>query len=397
MDTTSQDLLLASPIGSIDDIEFDLGFEHEEIPSTSNHSTTSLAFPSWHPLGGSSHHSCQSSNNNFLPTGSNHSCCSDNLSVFALDASEEEDLMNLLDEADDERIMSVVLQQTTTEEEPLPLVETPTNTMSLGKKSFGGFSASTSTITPPPPPTVRMTQPVPVTTATAPQPIPTSSSNSNSSPTTPPPDVHQEMSQWGEWDVPLGRAQEVREFIGNVRFRDLVEHYRPAYHATTRKPEKTTISTTIFQTIAQNGGRFLDKKKTARKTVTAQGTCTTVYEWFEIPQDKALAKISQALRLGTRPVRKFVAPVVAEWTGYQYQAQQGQQQGYYPAAPPQYSQNPSCLTMAAAEGYPQPAHSYYSQQQHYHHHPQQVGYPSTHKLSPPEPVGEPEPQLARTR
>ena len=102
---------------------------------------------------------------------------------------------------------------------------------------------------------------------------------------------------WNEWDVPLGRAQEVREHIGNVRFRNLVERHRPAYLKATRRSEKTYLSTKIHNVIQSNGGRFLDKKTTKRGEPDI---------WFEITLEKALAKISQALRTGTRPVRRHL-------------------------------------------------------------------------------------------
>lgn len=96
---------------------------------------------------------------------------------------------------------------------------------------------------------------------------------------------------WGEWDVPLGRAQEVRVHIGNVRFRHLVETHRPAYLEAERRSEKSFITNKVYTTVTENGGRFLDKG--AKEN-----------EWQEISQDKALAKVSQALRTGTRPVKK---------------------------------------------------------------------------------------------
>ena len=133
---------------------------------------------------------------------------------------------------------------------------------------------------------------------------------------------------WGEWDVPLGRSQEVREFIGNQRYRALVEQYREAYIKATRRVEKTCISNTIFATIHGHGGRFLDKKIVSSTAAAAQQrsndntiktesdhggapstttTCSTAAatttgsgpreQWYEISQEKALAKISQALRI----------------------------------------------------------------------------------------------------
>ena len=106
--------------------------------------------------------------------------------------------------------------------------------------------------------------------------------------------------QWGEHDVPLGRCQEVREHVGNIRYRELVEQHRPAYQKTTRKSDKNVISTMIYNIIRTNGGRFLDRKKSKDPKKMFAST----NEWYEIPQDKAIAKIAQSLRNGIRPVKK---------------------------------------------------------------------------------------------
>ena len=132
-------------------------------------------------------------------------------------------------------------------------------------------------------------------------------------------------ASWNEYDVILGRCQEVREFIGNVRFRALIDQHRHAYHSAERKAEKTHLSTIIYNMIHNQGGRFLDKKKTANPRVI---------EWEEIPMDKALAKISQTLRNGTRPVRKHMTLLPA------------QRQASYPT------------TACGAFGYPAAMHSY---------------------------------------
>ena len=96
-------------------------------------------------------------------------------------------------------------------------------------------------------------------------------------------------ANFGAWDVPMGRAQEVRDFIGNQRFRQLIEDHRVAYEQATKRADKAMISSKILDTIRSNGGRFLDRVKVDGKT-----------EWTEISQDKALAKIAQAMRMTNR-------------------------------------------------------------------------------------------------
>eukprot|EP00523_Entomoneis_sp_CCMP467_P002388 CAMPEP_0168756396 /NCGR_PEP_ID=MMETSP0724-20121128/20591_1 /TAXON_ID=265536 /ORGANISM="Amphiprora sp., Strain CCMP467" /LENGTH=94 /DNA_ID=CAMNT_0008805097 /DNA_START=156 /DNA_END=439 /DNA_ORIENTATION=+ len=68
-------------------------------------------------------------------------------------------------------------------------------------------------------------------------------------------------------------------------FRRMIEEKRPEYQALVRKGAKTKIARTIFQTIKKMGGRFLDKRKQ-----------DGVEQWCDIPDDRAQAKISQALR-----------------------------------------------------------------------------------------------------
>jgi len=137
-----------------------------------------------------------------------------------------------------------------------------------------------------------------------------------------------DTSVWGEWDVPLGRNQQVREHIGNVRFRKLIDKHRPAYQQAGRKSDKTRIAFEIFSIIHSKQGRFLDKKK---KSTDANGK----QEWFEIEQDKALSKISQALRKGTRPTRK---QIMAETLARQQQRMQQQLQQQAPQKPTEQQQ-----------------------------------------------------------
>eukprot|EP00977_Amphora_coffeiformis_P004523 scaffold976_cov161-Amphora_coffeaeformis.AAC.1 len=107
-----------------------------------------------------------------------------------------------------------------------------------------------------------------------------------------------EANVWNEWDVPIGRGRVVREFVGNERYRDLIEQFRPMYLRVKKRKEKREVSVTIFNTIKSNGGRFL-------------APCGSRNEsWREISKEKALAKIGQALRNGVRPPQ----PLHSSWT-----------------------------------------------------------------------------------
>jgi hypothetical protein len=94
-----------------------------------------------------------------------------------------------------------------------------------------------------------------------------------------------------DWDVPMGRGRMVREFIGNSRYRDLVETYRVAYLNTVKRKDKREIAIIIYNSTESNGGRFLAAREIGAKNES----------WYEITKDKALAKIGQALRIGVRP------------------------------------------------------------------------------------------------
>lgn len=104
-------------------------------------------------------------------------------------------------------------------------------------------------------------------------------------------------SNWNDWDVPIGRGRAVREFIGNERYRELVEQHRSTYLRAKKRKDKRDVSLTIYNVIRSNGGRFL-------------APCGTKNEsWYQISKDKALAKIGQALRIGVRPPQ----PLYSSW------------------------------------------------------------------------------------
>ena len=94
---------------------------------------------------------------------------------------------------------------------------------------------------------------------------------------------------WNDWDVPIGRGRAVREFVGNERYRDLIEQYRPTYLRVKKRKEKRDVSVSIYNIIRSNGGRFLAPSGLRGES------------WYEISREKALAKIGQALRIGVRP------------------------------------------------------------------------------------------------
>ena len=108
---------------------------------------------------------------------------------------------------------------------------------------------------------------------------------------------------WGPWDCPLGRCNQIRSHIGNIRYRCLIEMHRPQYLKAPRKSDKSRIAMQVFDIIQNHNGRFLDQSPETG-------------EWVEIAAEKALAKVSQALRKGTKPLlmseREQVGDVVRD-------------------------------------------------------------------------------------
>jgi predicted esterase YcpF (UPF0227 family) len=93
-------------------------------------------------------------------------------------------------------------------------------------------------------------------------------------------------------DVLCGRGGGTNVHPGNRRFRDLVNANRRAY-LKAKKNVKPTISRSIVRAIRQMNGRFL--KKDEKKDL-----------WFEIGDDCAREKTSQALRQRAPEMRKIL-------------------------------------------------------------------------------------------
>ena len=90
----------------------------------------------------------------------------------------------------------------------------------------------------------------------------------------------------GENDVLFGRGKGVSNWVGNVRFRQLVDLHAAAYAKTETRAQKRAICITIVETIYARGGRFLEKDTDLLFPVLTN----------EANRGKALTKTSQALR-----------------------------------------------------------------------------------------------------
>mmetsp|Transcript_30824 Transcript_30824/g.46704 ORF Transcript_30824/g.46704 Transcript_30824/m.46704 type:complete len:509 (-) Transcript_30824:1003-2529(-) len=87
-----------------------------------------------------------------------------------------------------------------------------------------------------------------------------------------------------QYDVLLGRGGGSNNHIGNRHFRSLVQDFQPIYLPLRRK-DKPLMARSVVLIVRNRGGRFLAKSK-------------TLGEYYEVGDEKAEAKASQALREG---------------------------------------------------------------------------------------------------
>lgn len=100
------------------------------------------------------------------------------------------------------------------------------------------------------------------------------------------------IDSYGENDVLSGRGGGTNVHPGNRRFRDLINLHRRAY-LKARKNDKPTISRAIVRSIRDINGKFLKKDDKSGL-------------WFEIGDDAAREKTSQALRQRAPEMRKLL-------------------------------------------------------------------------------------------
>lgn len=99
-------------------------------------------------------------------------------------------------------------------------------------------------------------------------------------------------SFFNDADVLSGRGGGTNVHPGNRNFRDLINLHRRAY-LKARKNDKPAISRAIVRSIRENNGRFLKKDEKSGL-------------WFEIGDDAAREKTSQALRQRAPEMRKLL-------------------------------------------------------------------------------------------
>lgn len=100
------------------------------------------------------------------------------------------------------------------------------------------------------------------------------------------------IATYGDNDVLSGRGGGTNVHPGNRNFRDLINLHRRAY-LKARKNDKPAISRAIVRSIRESNGKFLKKDEKAGL-------------WFEIGDDAAREKTSQALRQRAPEMRKLL-------------------------------------------------------------------------------------------
>ena len=90
-------------------------------------------------------------------------------------------------------------------------------------------------------------------------------------------------------DVLLGRGRGIVKFVGNQRFRRLVEERKEEYSSfgSHKDERKARIARELFDRIHERGGRFLKPVEDGRPDDKT---------WYEVEESVALEKCMQALR-----------------------------------------------------------------------------------------------------
>ena len=100
----------------------------------------------------------------------------------------------------------------------------------------------------------------------------------------------------GPYDVLMGRGAPSTDFSGNMKFRELVKQHRDEYVNAKRRKDKQVIAGKIIETVKNNGGRFLERVESFRKT-TKSGETKKVTIWQAVNDRKTLlVKVKQLMR-----------------------------------------------------------------------------------------------------
>lgn len=93
-------------------------------------------------------------------------------------------------------------------------------------------------------------------------------------------------------DVLFGRGTAANSYIGNKKFRDIVETRKEEYNATSNHKLKNGIAKEVFEQVRNTGGRFMKQVEMDRKVENIVKDC----DWVEATPAAALEKCKQSLR-----------------------------------------------------------------------------------------------------
>jgi hypothetical protein len=150
------------------------------------------------------------------------------------------------------------------------------------------------------------------------------------------------ISFFADADVLSGRGGGTNVHPGNRNFRDLINLHRRAY-LKARKNDKPAISRAIVRAIRDNNGKFLKKDEKSGL-------------WFEIGDDAAREKTSQALRQRAPEMRKLLFDTEREEARAAVEEQMRQQQRMLMGMNPNQQQQQQQMEMVVGpNGMPQMA------------------------------------------
>ena len=99
------------------------------------------------------------------------------------------------------------------------------------------------------------------------------------------------IHNWSQTDLLLGRGGETNTHSGNIKFRKLIEEFKPIYIAAPRREKPDIAKKLVAQWKAQDPpGRFLEKRSSCRV-----GGVTPKKLWYEISDEAAKKRASKSL------------------------------------------------------------------------------------------------------
>jgi hypothetical protein len=118
------------------------------------------------------------------------------------------------------------------------------------------------------------------------------------------------------YDVLMGKGNEIPHYIGNQRYRDLVETRKQEYNANRKHKRKTAIASELVDHIQSLGGRFLRREEDSNSANSA----IEDGRWRIVPRSVALEKVKQSLRQRKKDKKREPSQVELEGANEEYAA-----------------------------------------------------------------------------